>query len=109
MAALVAAYVFGMIPSIPTSHTIALTASQPDINHIMVIYHGGPDQANLASLNITWPSGVTQQVISPKIGDTYSAANIGPGMANVTPGRDHIVIVGFFSNNVQQVVFDTFV
>jgi len=107
LAAIVAAYMFGMIPSIPTSNLIALTASQQDSDHIIVVYHGGPEQANLVSLNITWPSGVTQLVDNPKIGDTYSATNFGDPK-NVTAGKDHLVISGTFRNNVQQVVLETF-
>lgn len=110
MAAIVAAYMFGMIPSIPSPRTIAFTASQQDSNHTIIVYHGGPDQASLVSLNITWPSGFRQLVTSPKIGDTYSAINPESGTnINVTSGKDHIVIAGTFANNVQQVVLDTFV
>lgn len=109
LAAIVAAYMFGMVPSLPTSRTIALTASQQDSEHIMVVYHGGPDQKSLASMNITWPSGVVQLVTSPKIGDTYTATNVGAGPRNVTSGKDHLVISGTFTNNAQQVLLETFV
>jgi flagellin-like protein len=109
LAAIVAAYMFGMLPSLPSPRTIALTASQQDSDHIMVVYHGGPDQKSLASMNITWPSGVVQLVTGPKIGDTYIATNVGVGPRNVTSGKDHLVISGTFTNNVQQVVLDTFV
>jgi len=108
LAAIVAAYMFGMLPSLPSPRTIALTASQQDSDHIMVVYHGGPDQKSLVSMNITWPSGAVQLVTSPKIGDTYRATNIGIPK-NVTSGKDHLVISGTFANNVQQVLLDTFV
>jgi hypothetical protein len=110
LAAIVAAYMFGMVPSLPTSHTVALTATQVDADNIIVVYHGGPDQASLAGLNITWPNGDQQAIFNPEIGDTYRMTNIPPGIyTNVTSGKDHIVITGVFSNNVQQVVLETFV
>ena len=108
LAAIVAAYMFGMLPSLPSPRTIALTASQQGSDQIIIVYHGGPDQKSLVSMNITWPSGTTQLVTSPKIGDTYRATNFGSPL-NVTSGKDHLVISGTFSNNVQQVLLDTFV
>ena len=112
LAAIVAAYMFGMIPSLPTSHTVAVTASQVDNNNIVVVYHGGPDQASLSALNVSWPSGKLQNISSPKIGDVYQGINVGanpgPGI-NVTGGKDRIIVVGVFSNNVKQVVLDTYV
>jgi len=68
----------------------------------MVVYHGGPDQKSLVSMNITWPSGAVQLVTRPKIGGTYRATNLGIPK-NVTNGKDHLVISGTFANNVQQV------
>jgi flagellin-like protein len=108
LAAMVAAFTFGMVPSLPSSHHIALTASQQGSDQIIIVYHGGPDQKTLVSMNITWPSGRTQLVTSPKIGDTYRATNFGIPL-NVTTGKDHLVISGTFTNNVQQVILDTFV
>jgi FlaG/FlaF family flagellin (archaellin) len=108
LAAMVAAYMFGMLPSLPSPRTIALTASQQGSDQFIIVYHGGPDQKSLVSMNITWPSGKTQLVTSPKIGDTYRATNLGIPK-NVTSGKDHLVISGTFANNVQQVLLDTFV
>jgi len=110
LAAIVAAYMFGMIPSLPTSHTIALTASQVDNDNIIILYHGGPDHGSLVSLNITWPKGDRQMEPDPEIGDIYHVTNIPPGSdTNVTVGKDRIIVTGIFANNVQQVVLDTYV
>lgn len=106
MAAIIAAYAFGMIPAIPVSHILAFTTSQIGDNQVQVIYHGGPDQAIIQSMDITWPSGVTEHIVLPKIGTTYTAYNQGSGM-NATPGRDHIIIVGHFPNNIDQVMLET--
>lgn len=103
LAAIIVTYALSMGSSIPTPHNIALTASQIDQNTIVVIYHGGPDQDRVTSLNITWPSGVIQQVNAPRVGDTYRAAN--PG--NVTSGNDRILITGHFDKLVNVIVLDT--
>jgi len=108
LAAIVAAYMFGMIPTLPVSQTIALTAYQVDIDHFVITYHGGPDQANLVSMNITWPSGSRQLVAQPTIGDSYFAVNPQVGIPNITAGRDHIVVAGHFANGVDQVLLDTY-
>ena len=106
MAAIIAAYSFGMIPSIPISYVIAFTVSQVGNNEVQVVYHGGPDQAILQSIDITWPSGIIEHIVQPKIGTTYIAINQGSGM-NATPGRDHIIITGHFPNNIDKVLLET--
>jgi hypothetical protein len=108
MAAIIAAYVWGMIPTLPVSRTIALTASQNGDDQVMVVYYGGPDHASLVSMNITWPSGVIEPVDHPRIGNTFIAKNLGSGM-NATPGKDRILITGRFVNNLEQILLDTYV
>ena len=109
LAAIVAAYLFGMLNGIPITRTIAVTATQIDPSHISVTYRGGPDQAILNNLSINWPDGTTVQRIDfPKVGDVYTATNIG-AVNNVTAGKDHVVVSARFANNMSQVVLDTFV
>jgi archaeal type IV pilus assembly protein PilA len=108
MAAIIAAYVFGMMEGVPQSRTVVATVDQPDGSHMYVTYRGGPDHAMLSSLTIMWPSGTQQTIVSPKIGDVYAATNIG-AVPNVTPGRDHVVVTGHFKNNMAQVILDAFV
>jgi hypothetical protein len=110
LAAIVAAYMFGMIPSLPTSHTVALTATQVDPDNIVVVYHGGPDQRSLTGLNITWPKGHHEVHSNPEVGTVYRLVNRPLGTdTNVTAEKDHIVVTGIFAGNIQQVVLDTFV
>ena len=104
LAAIVAAYMFGMLNGIPLSRIVAVTAAQTDPSHISVTYRGGPDAASLANLSITWPDGTYQMVNFPKIGDIYTATG-----ANVTAGKDHVVVAAIWQGNVSQVVLDTYV
>lgn len=108
MAAIIAAYVWGMIPTIPISRIIALTVNQDGPDQVKVVYHGGPDSSYLQSIDITWPSGVTESIVHPTIGTTYTALNRGSPM-NATPGNDRIKIVGHFPQNIDQVLIDTYV
>jgi archaeal type IV pilus assembly protein PilA len=108
LAAIVAAYMFGMLNGVPPARLLAVTADQPDPSHIIVTYRGGPNQAGLSNLSITWPSGATQAIPFPKVGDVYTATNIAAPY-NVTSGRDHVVVVALYPNNESTVVLDTFV
>jgi FlaG/FlaF family flagellin (archaellin) len=108
MAAIIAAYASGMMQGIPLTRSVIVTVEQPDPSHISVTYRGGPDNALLESLTITWPDG-TEQPVSPKIGAVYTATNGISGPMNITPGSDHIVVTGHFRNNIDQVVLDTMV
>jgi len=109
MAAIIAAYAFGWIQTVPLSRTVVLTADQPNSNTMYITYRGGQDHANLESITILWPDGTTRQTVtSPKIGDIYYAVN-GAGPKNITPGRDRIVVTGRFHGNMDQVVLDTWV
>jgi archaeal type IV pilus assembly protein PilA len=108
MAAIIGAYMFGMMDGHGlTPHIISFSAQQVSPSVIEVRYLGGPDHKNLENLTITWPSGARQFVDFPKIGDVYRATNFAPPY-NATPGQtDHIVITGHFNMGAAQVVFDT--
>ena len=109
MAAIIAAYAFGMVQGVPLTRSVIVTVVQSDPSHISVTYRGGPDNALLESLTIIWPDGTKQIITSPKIGSVFIAANSGFGPKNVTQGSDHIVVTGHFRNNMDQVVLDTMV
>jgi Archaeal Type IV pilin, N-terminal len=111
LTAIVAADMLGMLNGILPFRTIAVTADQTDSSHIIVTYRGGPDQGSLANLTIIWPSGVSQRIDFPKVGAVYTATNVlaPPGPFNVTSGKDHVVVSAAFTNNINQVVLDTFV
>jgi len=108
MAAIIGAYMFGMMDSTGfTPHILSVTAHQASPSLIEVRYLGGPDYKSLENLTINWPSGARELIPFPKIGDVYKARNYGVPL-NVTPGDyDHIIVVGHFSMGASQVVLDT--
>jgi len=108
MASIVAAYMFGMLNNVTPTKMVAATAEQTDSTHILVTYRGGPDHGSLANLTILWPSGVSQTVDFPKVGDVYTATNFAAPL-NVTSGKDHVVVSARFANNMSQVILDTLV
>jgi len=121
LAALVAAYMFGMMPNIPVSRTLAYSAEQPDGNTIVITYHGGPDANSLSYANVVvTPNGggsITQKnstisfvdpvnptdiEIERKIGSTMKITTASGGFVN----KDHVVVIGHFENGQEQVVLD---
>ncbi len=105
LAAVIAAFVFGMAGSVQSTKNVAATATQQGKN-IIVTYQGGPDHNNLEWLNITWPDSGT---------GTYTTPNQDPDVgtawtnANGTGGKDHVVVTAAFGDGSQQVILDTYV
>jgi len=116
LAAVIAAFVFGMAGSVKKTRTVAATASQEG-TQIVITYQGGPDQLDVIpnSLNVT-------------IVDSNGVAHAGPGapcaatcfnyetvVGNVTawgggtPAHDHVTASVSFIDGTQQVILDTYV
>jgi FlaG/FlaF family flagellin (archaellin) len=117
MAALVAAYLFGMIPNIAPSRNLAYTADQTENNNINVLYHGGPDESSLsfATVTVTESGGGTptyanathaSNILGHKVGEVV---RVTASTSNGFTHKDHVVVTAYFTNNLQQVVLDTFV
>jgi flagellin-like protein len=118
LAAVIAAFVFGMTGSVESTKTIAVTAAQNGDN-VTLTYHGGGDAATLQYLSITVNGGAANYTVTETggIATTHTAGsssklNVGavitiPDVATV--GRDHVVVVGYFADGTQQVVLDTYV
>jgi len=126
LAAVIAAFVFGMSGNITKTKIVAVTAQQPDGQYITVTYQGGQDAGTFmyGDVVVTPADGaaVTYNNISTAV---YSAA----GLANsngltksvgssVTAkaftvtgftGRDHVVATGTFGDGSVQVLLDTYV
>ncbi|MDV4343856.1 type IV pilin N-terminal domain-containing protein [Methanoculleus sp. YWC-01] len=123
LAAVIAAFVFGMGTNIGTTKTVAVTASQNG-NDITLTYHGGADAATLKYLKVTIKdSGTTKYIYSedgqkatmgPVADATKDSNGIIPVGASVsltggTTQQDHVVVVGHFADGSDHVVLDTYV
>ena len=127
LAAVIAAFVFGMGSNIGTTKTVAVTASQND-KDVILTYHGGADAATLQYLTITVTSGDTKQDHSSHL--WYKSATEKVTSAAPTTGQnpeilpvgttttisgvgsakqDHVVVTGHFADGSNHVVLDTYV
>ena len=100
LAAVIAAFVFGMAGNISKTKVIAATASQQGASTIYVTYQGGQDAASLATLS--WNiAGVTAAVATPAVG--YSTTGVG------STQQDHVTVTALFNDGSSQVILDTYV
>jgi archaeal type IV pilus assembly protein PilA len=97
LAAAIAAYMFSMTQTIPTSYTILVTVEKPTTDLVTVMYRGGPDQILLNSLTINWPDGTHDFVSNPKVGSIY-------GPKPLSTDKNHLTVAGNFTNNHKEQV-----
>jgi FlaG/FlaF family flagellin (archaellin) len=122
LAAVIAAFVFGMAGSIQKTKVVAATAQQPDSTHISITYQGGQDAATFAGANVTIypsvsgttytfpvsaPGTATTGWLSPTVGSSITATATG-SPANFN-GRDHVVVTAEFTDGSRQVILDNYV
>ncbi len=106
LAAVIAAFVFGMAGNIQKTKVVAATASQQGATTIYVTYQGGQDQALV--------NGVSATVVN-SAGTTSGPSNVGTGVGksasftNGGQGRDHVVATASFTDGTTQVILDTYV
>ena len=130
LAAVIAAFVFGMGSNIGTTKTVAVTASQNG-NNVVLTYHGGADAATLDYLKITVTDGsdiskigtrylylksgesdVTAQGTAPASGTTFDKLPVGTTTTIIgyaSAKQDHVVVAGHFADGSDHVVLDTYV
>ena len=123
LAAVIAAFVFGMSGNITKTKTVAITVQKVDSSTLTIMNNGGQDAATLNSLAVTATppavasgtncAGANQTFVAPTC--TYAAvvvpvgANIRLTSAAAFGGRTQVVAVGGFTDGTSQVLLDTFV
>ena len=124
LAAVIAAFVFGMAGNIQTTKNVAATATQQG-NDIIVTYQGGPDSNSVAYLRIDVSGDTTTPKYYYYKGSAALSASTVPSSESdwdvgaIPVGsnwkftgsaeRDHVVVAAHFSDGSDQVVLDTFV
>ena len=107
LAAVIAAFVFGMASGISKTKNVAATARQVGSNSVVVTWQGGPDNAMVYGYNVSvTTSGTTTANQFINVGNTVGNSTALPWASS---GQDHVVVVGVFTDNSQQVVLDTYV
>jgi len=104
LAAVIAAFVFGMAGNVQTTKTVAVTTAQAGEN-VTIVFQGGADANSVTWLNWTVDGNATQggSEKEPSVGFTNSTEILKPGDAN------HVVVVASFTDGTSQVVLDTYV
>jgi len=102
LAAVIAAFVFGMTGNVQTTKTVGITASLNNIQVLIVTVQGGGDVNDLASLNMSINGDVDanttgEVIVGTSLNSTKSINN-----------GDHVVVVAHFKDLSQQVVLDKF-
>jgi len=103
LAAVIAAFVFGMAGGVTKTKTVAATATQIG-SQVVITWEGGQDNSYVTTYNVSIadvnpPSG---QFMPPVVGN---ASRFGGG----TPSNDHVVITANFTDGTNQVILDTYV
>jgi flagellin-like protein len=109
LAAVIAAFVFGMAGNISKTKVVAATAQQPDATHIVLTYQGGQDAATCTGVvwTITDSAGVETQTLMGSTDPAASQLEVGKGATMAgTAGKDHVVATAWFSDGSQQVILD---
>jgi flagellin-like protein len=127
LAAVIAAFVFGMAGNIQKTKVVAATEYRNSSSYVVVTYQGGQDAGTLGSIAFT-VDGSNATLIYPTssstgldIAGTGNSANaIFSGTAGAilpvgssavvnaaSPGKNHITGVGVFTDGTTQVIVDT--
>jgi flagellin-like protein len=99
LAAVIAAFVFGMAGNIQKTHIVQFTVSRGTAG-VTATFQGGQDAGSLISTNWSSDGGVTNyKSVNNTIGNTFTFPT------TITPA--HVIGVGTFSDGSNQVVIDT--
>ena len=103
LAAVIAAFVFGMTGNVQTTKTVAVTAHVDDSKHLVVTFQGGADAASVEKLTLmingSEDHGNTTSE-TPEIGFSFKSKD------TVKPGDCHAVVVATFKDGSPQVVLE---
>ena len=102
LAAVIAAFVFGMAGSISKTKVVAITMEQVNSTHISLTNNGGQDVSDLISINVTGQITLLPQSLAPHVGATKNYELEGGA------GQKHIVVVGLFKDGTEQVLLDKY-
>ncbi len=107
LAAVIAAFVFGMAGSVSKTKSVAATARQSG-GAVVVTWQGGQDNSYVTGYNITlfddtiYPGASAPEGYPPIVGNSTQ-------FGGATGGNDHIVVTAAFTDASVQVVLDTYV
>ena len=109
LAAVIAAFVFGMAGGVTKTKSVAAVAKQNGAQ-IIVTWQGGQDNTYVAGYNVTlfdttvYPGlqGGATEFYPPIVGNSTA-------YGGATAGNDHVIVTANFTDGTSQVVLDTYV
>jgi len=122
LAAVIAAFVFGMGGSLKKNYVVAATISQTGSDDADFTYQGGPDASSLMGIKIKigdvyfTNAGVESTSVVYAFGSDTASDPVSVGESQtltsvdeITTGRDHVVVTGLFADGSEQVIMDTYI
>ncbi len=109
LAAVIAAFVFGMAGNVSKTKTLGVTAEQTNATAIIVTNHGGKDVNDLSSLWINGTNSDGAAYTAPANHDLGITTGSTATVLTATDGKDHVVVIGYWVDGSSQVVLDTYV
>ena len=115
LAAVIAAFVFGMSGNISKTKTVAVTVQKVNSTAISIMNNGGQDGGSLTNMSVTTlpaitgcPSGMGT---APTCSTTGTPVPVGTSimMTGSYSARTQVIVVGSFNDGSQQVLLDTWV
>ena len=112
LAAVIAAFVFGMAGNIQKTKVVAATASQSDATHITITYQGGQDAGTVDAINITvngagLTAGSQPFIMGTAVGNAFVPVGCTTTFNTGTTGKDNVVVTAHFTDGSSQVILDT--
>ena len=107
LAAVIAAFVFGMAGNISKTKVVAMTVQKTSSTTIRVVNMGGQDASALTNATVTTlPVSVCDPIL---MGGAETPMNIGctTTCTGVFPGKTQVTVVGKFLDQSEQVLIDT--
>ena len=101
LAAVIAAFVFGMAGNISKTKIVAATAAQQGASTIYITYQGGQDAVSVTTLSYDIAGSVGE--MGPATVGASRYATTGTG------GQDHVTVTAKFTDGSSQVILDTYV
>jgi flagellin-like protein len=108
LAAVIAAFVFGMSGNITKTKVVAATVTQSNATAITMTYSGGQDSPTLTGINWT-VNGAAGPVMHSGGANTALLVGTSATSGSGTSGQDHVVGTAYFMDGTQQVIIDTYV
>jgi len=117
LAAVIAAFVFGMGSNVPTTKNVVATASADfsgGVKMIHISYKGGPDHDFVEKITYSINGNSAQPLTSKEPSGTASGTEVIVGASKSVSGtttgaKDHVVVTAEFKDNSKQVILDVFV